>query len=120
MTRRQRIVEMMGVVIAQLDVADTDLGINVDQRGRQIEGSLQRFELVGAMAPFRCIRLWVRLARYLRKHNWRVKRLHMLECPLEHILRAFNIVIPGHPGQWAQLQIGISDFKSIFHSRLDC
>jgi hypothetical protein len=38
---------------------------------------------------------------------------------LEHILGAFDVVFPGHPGQRAQIQIGIRDFKSIFHNGLD-
>jgi hypothetical protein len=43
----------------------------------------------------------------------------MPECPLEHILGAFDVVFPGHPGQRAQIQIGIPNFKSIFHNSLD-
>jgi hypothetical protein len=28
-------------------------------------------------------------------------------------------VLPAHPGQWAQIQLGISNFKSILHNGHD-
>ena len=62
MSRRERVVKVMAVVVAQLDAADADFRINVHQRRGQIEGALQRFEFVRARAPRRIIWLRIRLA----------------------------------------------------------
>jgi hypothetical protein len=41
------------------------------------------------------------------------------ECPFEHILGAFDVVLPAHPGQGAQVRIGIANLKSVLHNGHD-
>ena len=111
---RQRVVEMMAIVIAKLDVADRDFGIDVDQRRRKVESPLQCFELVRANAPVRIIRLRIGFAGHQGKNNRLVKRLHVPECPAEDILSTLDIVLPAHP------VIGLRSRSGLLTTKASC
>ena len=73
MTGRERPVQMVAVIVAQPDAADGGLGVGVDQRGREIEGALQRLELERPGAPRRVAGLGVGLAGHGREDDRRLE-----------------------------------------------
>ena len=113
-SRRQCVVEMVAIVIAQFDVADRHFRVDVDQRRREVERPLQRLELERAKPPFRVVWLRIGFARHQRKNDRLVKRLHVPEGASQDILRALDIVLTGHSRHRAQVLVGIPDDKGIF------
>ncbi len=110
--RRHGVVKVMAVVVAQLDAVNADLRIDVNQRRSQVEGAFQRLKLVRTRAPFRIVRLRIGFAGNKREHDGLVERLHMLECALQHIPRAIDVVLARHAGHGAESEVWIIYFES--------
>jgi len=71
MAGRQRVVEMMEVIIAQFDSANADLRVHVYERRGEIERAFQRLPFVRACAPRRIV--WLRI-RFAAGNGWKHDR----------------------------------------------